>query len=142
MTLQYGLTTKQIYDLDNSMVAAQNVSLGTIVSGLMTDNEFSIKGAPDSFIGKSDVLTTGSIMALTTMDFFGRGDIEFLSVVCSLSGSPTSDHFMSTAVISGSATVDIYQWKLSAGNIVASGSAGAFVPVSAIAYGAIHQPLN
>ncbi|GEM_PF-5657896 len=142
MTLQYGLTTKQIYDLDNSMVAAQNVALGTLVSGLMTDNEFAVKGSPDSYIGSSDVSTTGSVMALTTMDFFGRGDIEFKSVVCSLSGSPTADHFMSTATISGSATVDIYQWKLSAGNIVASGSAGSFVNLSVIAYGAIPQPLN
>ena len=141
MTLQFGLTAKEIYDLDNSMSAAQNVGLGTIVSGLMTDNEIAVKGTTDSYIGSSNVITTGSLMALTTMDFFGRADIEFLSVVCSLSGSPTADHFMSTATISGSATVDIYQWKLSAGSIVASGSAGDFVNLSVIAYGAIPSPV-
>lgn len=30
-----GLTNKQIYDLNNSMTAAQNVNLGTVISGLM-----------------------------------------------------------------------------------------------------------
>jgi len=80
------LTAKQIYDLNNSMVAAQNVNLGTVLSWLVGSLNASGSLVPTA---ARTVVTTG----LTTVT----------GATVSLSGSPTSDNTYDT-VTAGSAT--------------------------------------
>lgn len=80
------LTAKQIYDLNNSMVAAQNVNLGTVLSWLVGSLNASGSLVPTS---ARTVVTTG----LTTVT----------GATVALSGSPTSDNAYDT-VTAGSVT--------------------------------------
>jgi hypothetical protein len=80
------LTAKEIYDLDNSMVAAQNVSLGTVLNGLLTSSGSSgVKVVGGSFTPSTADTVVAS--GLTTVDY----------VVCSLGGAPTRLHQLTTA---------------------------------------------
>lgn len=134
-TVQLGLTTQQIYDLDNSMVAAQNATLGTTVSSMMIQLTRAPIGDTDSYISSYNGAVSGVSYTIDTDQAFMDDEAEFLAVVCSLAGSPVANHFMSTATISGS-VVTIEQWQLSSGSIIASGSAGDFAPISILMYGA------
>ena len=72
--------------------------------------------------------------SLSTEDIFGDPTINFMGVVCSLSGSPVANHCMSTATISGS-IVTINQWRFDTGSFVASASASDFASIALVAYG-------
>lgn len=136
-----GLTDKQIYDLNNSMTAAQNVNLGTVISGLMAGELFKVSSKNgNAYIAGIMGYPTEASITLDTDLMFGNSEVTFDSVVCSLSGSPMPNHFMSTTTIDVSGSVvTIEQWGLNSGSFVSSASSGDFVPISIIAYGNISE---
>lgn len=80
------LTSKQIYDLNNSMVAAQNVALGTKLDALLTSS------------GSSGVRVVGGSFTPTTADTVVASGLTTVDyVVCSLASAPTSRHLVTTA---------------------------------------------
>lgn len=90
------LTTKQVYDLNNMNMAAQNASLGTMMGYLSDATMESGSVVPTS--ASREVVTTG----LTTVSH----------VVVSLSGSPMHDHALSTATAGSVAgTIIIQSWN-------------------------------
>jgi hypothetical protein len=111
------LTTKEIYDLDNSMVAAQNVHLGTVLNGLLTSSGSSgLKVVGGSFTPSTADTVVAS--GLTTVDY----------VVCSLGGAPTSRHQVTTAsAVGGNLWFSCWSGSTAAGGAVnfvaSSGSA-------------------
>jgi len=77
------LTQKQIYDLDNSMVAAQNVQLGQIISYLSGSTTITGSLVPTAHIttiasglarvGYATVALSGSIVSTNTFDTVTTG---------------------------------------------------------------------
>jgi len=113
-------TAKQISDLNNSMVAAQSVGLGTVVSELV--------------ISKS---VSGSLVPTVAVETVATGLTSIISATVALSGSPTLNHMWST-VASGSVagTIVISSWKpTSASNVTPAAASGSFVKVNWIAVG-------
>ena len=114
------LTAKQISDLNNSMVAAQNIQLGTLIAMLTSSNSVSGSVTPDAAVY---TLATG----LTSV----------VSSTVSLSGSPTLNHSAVT-VASGSVagTIVISSWKpTTASNVTLIAATSPFAKVSWIAVG-------
>jgi len=121
-------TSKQITDLNNSMVAAQNVSLGTVVSSL-EDDVVALQALT--------LVTSGSISPSSAEEIITTGLTSVTSVVASLSGSPTINHAWVSAV-SGSTAGDIhvYCWApTGTGDVTPVASSGNFVDVNWIATG-------
>lgn len=114
-------TAKQMSDLDNSMVAAQNVSLGTVLGSMVAST---VKSGTLTPTAQSTTIVTG----LTTVT----------AVVASLSGSPTIENSMVSAT-SGSVagTIVIKAFKpTSVSNPTPVASSGSFVAVNWVAIGA------
>ena len=86
------------------------------------------------YVAGSTVPVSDPSFSLSTEDIFGDPTINFMGVVCSLSGSPVANHCMSTATISGS-IVTINQWRFDTGSFVASASASDFASIAFVAYG-------
>ena len=121
-------TSKQITDLNNSMVAAQNVSLGTVVSSL-EDDVVALQAL--------SLVTSGSISPSSAEEIITTGLTSVTSVVASLSGSPTINHAWVSAV-SGSTAGDIYVycWAPTGSSVTTPlASSGSFVDVNWIAIG-------
>jgi hypothetical protein len=112
------LTAKQIYDLNNSMVAAQNVNLGTILSYLVGTLNASGSLTPTSN-------TTNVVTGLTTVT----------SATVALSGSPTLNNAYDTVTAGSVAgTIQIKCWT--GGSDVPALSSGSYLSdVSWIATG-------
>ncbi len=101
------LTSKEIYDLDNSMVAAQNVALGTKLDALLTSS------------GSSGVrVVSGSFIPTTADTVVASGLTTVSNVVCSLSGTPTRLHQLTTASAVGG-NLWFSSWS---GSTIASGA--------------------
>ena len=114
------LTAKQISDLNNSMVAAQNINLGTLLNTLNSSKSVSGSVVPDAAVY---TLATG----LTSVT----------SATVSLSGSPTLNH-NSVTVASGSVagTIVISSWKpTNASTVTLIPATSPFAKVSWIAVG-------
>lgn len=87
------LTTQQINDLNNSMVAAQNVSLGTLLSGM---------GAVVSGSFAPAAASTNIVTDLSTVSL----------AFASLSGSPVLNHTLVSATAGSVAgTITVKCWK-------------------------------
>lgn len=100
------LTYKQQYDLDNSMVAAQQVGLGQIVS----------------FLSGCSV-ATGSLIPATSACQVSTGLSSVTFATVSLSGSVSgSAHTFSTVSGSSAGVILLKQWYLS-GSILTAGVA-------------------
>ena len=100
-------TAKQISDLDNSMVAAQNVSLGTVIAALA--------GAS----GSSLSIVSGSVTPTNARHPVATGLTTVTRAIACLSGSPTlNSMFVSCTNGSVAGTIDIYSWKPTNGSAV------------------------
>lgn len=112
------LTYKQIYDLDNSMVAAQQVLLGQVVS----------------FLSGSIVVSASLIpaAATTNIETAGIGTVSLATVVFSGSVSPTHNYSTVTYGLSTSA-IKLFAWQISGSTLVAATSP--FTKVIWTAYG-------
>jgi len=97
-----GLTATQISQLNNSMEAAQRINLGTVMNEIMTD-----------MIDSGSVVPSATRMTILT----DLSSVEY--VTCSLSGSPTLNHYASSAV-TGSATgyIVLTQYSIGSGSEV------------------------
>jgi hypothetical protein len=125
------LTTKEIYDLNNSMVAAQNVALGTKLDALLTSSGSSgVKIVSGSFVpsGSSTAVITG----LTSVD----------TAVCSMAGTPTTRHIwttLSTGSVAGVIWINCWEGGASASVVTVNPSTGSatahFARVSWMAQG-------
>ena len=99
------LTAKQIYDLNNSMSAAQAVGLGDILDGVQTGVGIDYKYARGTLTPDAAVKTV--VTGLTTV----------VAVVASLDGDPVATHSYVTASIGDQAgapaagSVYIKSWK-------------------------------
>lgn len=114
-------TTKQIYDLDNSMVAAQNVSLGTFLSGVA-----------------SNLVVSGSFTPAAASTPIATGLTTVSNVVVSMSGSPTEKHMWTTATagsVAGTIVVSCWQ-PTNASTVTPIASTGSYVAVRWVAVGA------
>lgn len=118
-------TAKQIADLDGSMVAAQNVSLGTVVNALIGTT-----GSLIAVAGGTLDPTTGSSVVVT-----GLATVTYATV--SLSGSPLLTHMWSTAIAGSVAgTLIIQSFKpTNASTVTAIPATAPFAPVNWIALG-------
>lgn len=114
------LTTKEIYDLDNSMVAAQNVELGTVLNALISSS------------GSTGALkvVSGTVSPSSPSTIVASGLSVIDNVVASLEGTPTRYHTWTSACIAGTDIV-VTCWSGSAAltgvvsPIASSGSASA-----------------
>lgn len=118
-------TAKQISDLDNSMVAAQNVSLGTVIGALIATT------------GSGLAITSGSLTPTNARHPVATGLTSVTRAIACLSGSPTLNSMFVTCT-NGSVAGDIliYSWKPTNGSAVdpIAGTA-TFANVSWIAIG-------
>lgn len=112
------LTYKQIYDLDNSMVAAQQVLLGQVVSFLSGSLTVSASLLPAA--------------AETNVEVAGIGTVSLATVVFSGSVNPTHNY---TTVTYGNSTsaIKVFAWKVSGSSLVAASTP--FTKVVWTAYG-------
>jgi hypothetical protein len=110
------LTTKEIYDLNNSMVAAQNVALGTKLDALLTSSgSTGARIVSGSFVPEGP--TTPVVTGLSTID----------AVVCSMAGTPTTRHVWTTATtgsVAGVIWVNCWQGGASASVVTVTASTG------------------
>jgi len=115
-------TAAQITNLNNAMSANQDVSLGTLLSGL-SDNLMVISG---SFTPTAAVQTIAT--GLTTVS----------GVTVSLAAAPTLTHSWVTATAGSVAgTIVVSSWQPSSASIVTpTASTGSFVGVQWVAAGA------
>lgn len=114
------LTTKEIYDLNNSMVAAQNVALGTKLDALLTSS------------GSSGVkIVSGSFTPTTADTVVASGLTTVSNVVCSLGGAPTLRHQWTSASAVGG-NIWFSCWSGSAA------ASGAVSPVASTGSAAAH----
>ena len=119
------LTATQITQLNNSMEAAQRIGLGTLLNDVL-----------DDLVDSGSIVPTSARQVVTT----DLTDVEY--VICSLSGSPTLTHSMSTAT-AGSAgyasDIILNQWTFSGSTTDVAASSGStaevFQNVSWIAIG-------
>lgn len=114
-------TAKQISDLNNSMVAAQNVSLGTVLGA-----------AVGKTVATGVATPTGARYPVST------GLTSVTAVVCSLAGSPTLNCMFATA-IAGSVAGDILIYSYSptnASTVTPVAASTGFINVGWIAIGA------
>lgn len=115
------LTAKQVYDLNNSMSAAQNVNLGTLISSLT-----------DAMVASGNTVPSDAVIYVDT----GLSVVSGATVA--LSGSPTLNHMWSTVTpTSGSAgyiTITSYK-PTAAGTATPILATGSYVEVSWIATG-------
>ena len=125
------LTTKEIYDLNNSMVAAQNVALGTKLDALLTSS-----GSVGVRIVSGSFLPSGSSTAVVT------GLTNVAAAVCGTAGTPTTRHVwttLSTGSVAGVIWINCWQGTASASVVTALPSTGShvdhFARVSWIAHG-------
>jgi hypothetical protein len=94
------LTQKQIDDLNNSMVAAQNVGLGTILNYLVGG------------LAAADAYASGSVVPTEATTVVDTGLATVTSVAVALSGSPTYDNIFDTATAGSVAgTIVISAWN-------------------------------
>lgn len=115
-------TAKQISDLDNSMSAAQNVSLGTVL-GEMVANGSVKSGSVSPTLAREPVVT-----GLTTV----------AAAMCSFAGSPTNQHMWSTASagsVAGTIIINSYK-PTNASTVTPISATGSFVAINWIAIGA------
>jgi|WetSurSiteA1Bulk_404760.scaffolds.fasta_scaffold00089_9 hypothetical protein len=126
------LTTKEIYDLNNSMVAAQNVELGTVLDALITSSGSSgAKVVSGSFVPAT--ATTPVVTGLTSMTGF----------VVSMAGTPTTRHVWTTGAsgsVAGVIWVSCWEGGASASVVTVIASTGSatahFAQVNWMAQGA------
>ena len=79
-------TSTEISDLDNSMVAAQNVKLGTVLDNL-------VNGSGST----SYVTISGSFTPSAPVTQVASGLAHVVGLTVSMTGSPTSQHMWTTA---------------------------------------------
>ena len=113
-------TTQPIYDLDNSNVACQNVSLGTFLSGVA-----------------SNLVMSGSFTPTAAVQTVATGLTTVSQATVSLSGSPTNTHVWSTVTTGSVAgTIVVSSWQpTNASTVTPIASTGSFVAVRWIAVG-------
>jgi len=114
-------TVKQISDLDNSMVAAQNVSLGTVLGEMV-----------------ANTVKSGSVTPSAAREVVVTGLTSVGAVMCSLSGSPTAQHMWSTATagsVAGVLIINSYK-PTNASTVTPISATGSYVAVNWIAIGA------
>lgn len=110
-------TAQQITDLDNSMVAAQNVSLGTMLSALVATS------ASQAISGSAAGLKFAYGTATPNAASFNvaTGLTTVLGVNVSISGSPIATHTSSTSFVS-SGSIIIKNWVISGSTVTAAAS--------------------
>jgi hypothetical protein len=114
-------TAKQMADLDNSMVAAQNVSLGTALGTLVANSVKS--GVASPTLARFPVST---------------GLTSVCAVMCSLSGSPTQQHMWSVIAagsVAGDILINSYKPSASASIVTPIAATAPFSDVNWIAIG-------
>ena len=114
-------TSSQITNLNNSMSAAQDVSLGTLLSGV-----------------SSNLVLSGSFTPTSAVQTLATGLTTVSNVTVSLSGSPTLTHMWVTATTGSVAgTIVVSSWQpTNASTVTAIASTGSFVAVRWTAVGA------
>jgi hypothetical protein len=132
------LTSTQIINLNNSMSAAQDVALGSVLDALVTSGSIVISGSTVSGYKR---IISGSFTPAGPVIPIVTGLSTVLGVVAELSGSPTNIHSKVTATTGSVAGVIwVSSWMVTSASwtplIAASGSTTAhYALVSWIAYG-------
>jgi hypothetical protein len=126
-------TTAQIANLDGSMSAAQDVSLGTVVDSLVTSQTAVASAVSASAAGLklahgTAVPTAGSY----TVTASSTGLTTILHAVATIAGSPIATH-TSTTVFKSSGSLILKNW-VNSGSVVTAASS-TFADVDWIAVG-------
>ena len=118
-----GLTTDQIYNLNNSMSAAQDVALGTVLDALMDAS------------GSLTSITSGTLTPTSASVSVATGLTTVTAALISFSGSPTLKHMWNTITpSSGNVIINTYA-PTNASTVTPIATTGSWVALYWVALG-------
>jgi len=127
------LTKAQIYNLNNSMSAAQDVALGSVIDALITSGCLVLSG---SVVTSNPIYKSGSFIPAAAVTPVVTGLSAIKNVVAGISGSLTIGQTVSATTGSVAGVIWVSCWQpTNASTITPIPATGSFVNVNWIAVG-------